>query len=562
MRLAPLCLKFGFGAYKAKMISVKVFELRAGPRTVERVQLEKTGTLAAQLSTLSAAIGKPIGISSAAFHTVRENAIDKEPLATDVPLDAIGITNDSFLVIWLNNTNMTSQGEPQGGVRESDIASPAFLHVESNAPMSETSSLGMDLVGTRTLADSVEEATASIAPPAAAPPPVLTGTSNTNGPNNEWMPLLLREVENAKQKTAFFWERCTAELTRSNSTLEKEHLLKVLGSVTRLTEQQQVVEAAIALLQEQTGDRARVASVLVSICEVNANILKELAAMRQQERTGVQEDVAAIMQLQGKIQESVRFLLPETPSKASIQSPVVATNYVKEAPRLSASSYTISKEEYALHDSLLQQFFSAVGHVTVTVSELLTRFDNLGDIYAAVSVRYNLQRGRMQEAVQRCLQSHLPSLAPATPVVCYLHNGREVEYVESIILHSLGLNLRPPHLWIEVALPPGVENCCSKYYYSSLVGLSQRERPRCLQSVHSDVCRFSELSSVCPRLGLRNPQWMEHDNHTHARLRRSKLAAALLFRRPDLVGNMDAVLGSYTGREETLWKVLTAGAGS
>ncbi|RNF15093.1 uncharacterized protein Tco025E_05611 [Trypanosoma conorhini] len=542
------------------MISVKVFALPAGPRTLRRVQIDKMGTIAAQLPALSAAIGETIEIASATFYAGRGKSIDKEPLATDLPLDAIGITDGSLLAILPKRPKVAPQHEEQKEVKGSSVDKCSFSHVVANTRMSETSSSGRESADPRKLAVPTGEAKGSSAPPAAATRPPPARTADANGLNSELLLSLVREVANAKQEMASFWDKCRVELKRDGPALEKESLLEVLGAVTRLTEQQQIVENAIGSLQEQARDRVQVAAVLASIHEVNANILSELATARQQKSAAVHESVAAIMQLQGKLEGGLRSLALATLPKWSLQSPVAAASCVSELSHLPASSSTILEDEYALHESLLQQFFAAVGYVGVTATELLTHFDSLGDLYAAVSIRYNLQHSPMQEAVQRRLRLHLPPLAPAAPIICYLHDGREAEYVEAVVLRSIGLHLHPPQLWIEVAHPPGGVAACSNYYFSSLVGLSQREKPRCLQKTHSDVCRFPELSSVCPRLGLCNPQWTEHDIHANARLRRSQAAAILLSQRPDLLGNMDAVLELYAGREETLWKLLTVGA--
>ncbi|KEG07480.1 hypothetical protein DQ04_09681040, partial [Trypanosoma grayi] len=149
-------------------------------------------------------------------------------------------------------------------------------------------------------------------------------------------------------------------------------------------------------------------------------------------------------------------------------------------------------------------------------------------------------------------------LAPATPVICSLHEGREVEYLESVTLKSLGITTRSPHTWLEVVLSGNCDAPHCQYYYSSLVCLSQREKPEWLPSTDTTTCHLSELSSICPRLRLRNPQWTEHGS-PYSKLLRSRAAALVLMRRPDLQGNIDVILRSYNKREESLLKLLTVG---
>ncbi|EKG08622.1 hypothetical protein TCSYLVIO_000223 [Trypanosoma cruzi] len=541
------------------MIAVRVFELAAGPRTAKRVQLEKTETIAAQLPVFSEAIGEPLEISSATFYTVRERKIDKQPLPTDVPFEAVGVTDGSFIVIVRKGPNLAPKREVKKELRGSKVDEIAPPQAESNEPASMTSAPEQNSAAADEQVVPVGESREYVASPAEIPQPVPTAApSDAKGPDRESMLSLVREMENVKREIVSSWERWRAELTHGTSKFEKECLVEVLGAVTRLTQQQDAVEKALGRLQQHTQNREQATLVLSSIYEVNKNLLNELSTARQKACGTVEESFAAIMNLQERIEENLRTLVPVNSQKDSIQGTVAAASGVNGTTRHLATSATMPEEAFALHESLIQQFFFAVGQVTVTASEMLNYCDNLTELYTALSLKYNLRHTPMQEALQGYLHAHLPHLASAAPVICYLHEGREVEYVEIVTLRALGLYLSSPHTWLEVALPSTLETPDIRYYYSSLVGLSQREKPKWLQSVSIELCRISALSSVCPRLGLRNPQWTEHDSQSLSKWRRSKAAALLLSYRPDLRGNMDLLLGSYAGREETLLKLITA----
>ncbi|EKF26813.1 hypothetical protein MOQ_009477 [Trypanosoma cruzi marinkellei] len=541
------------------MIAVRVFELIAGPRTAKRVQLEKSKSIAAQLPAFSEAIGGPIEISSATFCTVRERKIDKQPLPTDVPFEAVGVTDGGFIVIVRKGSKLTPQREVKKEVRGVKVEEIAPLQVESNQPVSMAFVPEQNSPAAEEQIVPVGDSKEYVVSPAEIPQPEPTAAlSDAKGPDRESILSLVREMENVKREITTFWERWRAELTHDTSKFEKESLVEVLGAVTRVTQQQDAVEKALGRLQQHTQEREQATLVLSSIFEVNKNLLNELSTARQKAHGTAQESFAAIMNLQERIEENLRTLVPMNSQKDSIQSTVAAASGVNGTTCHLVTSTTMPEEVFALHESLLQRFFLAMGQVTVTASEMLNYCDNLTEIYTAVSLKYNLRHTPMQEALQVYLHAHLPHLASAAPVICYLHEGREVEYVETVTLRSLGLHLGSPHTWLEVVLSSTLETPHTRYYYSSLVGLSQREKPKWLRSVPIEICRISALGSVCPRLGLRNPQCTEHDSHSLSKWRRSKAAALLLYHRPDLRGNMDLLLESYAGREETLLNLLTA----
>ncbi|ORC89098.1 uncharacterized protein TM35_000131020 [Trypanosoma theileri] len=334
---------------------------------------------------------------------------------------------------------------------------------------------------------------------------------------------------------------------------ERERLLEMQDVMTRQLEQQSAIEKSISAMQQQANEHKYEVVSLKSVQDLNEKLSDELTVVRQKMHANVQASVMAIMTLQGKIEESVRALAlkGENNLSTSTNTELNANSDIRVPVHALPT-----EEELIIHERLLHQFFVLVRPTTVSGSDLLHRFrSNLGELYTAISMKYNLGRGLMYESVYGYLHTHLPHLAPATPVICFLHDGHEVEYLELITLDILGLTVRSPSTWLEVRLPGSHKR--SFYYFSSLVGLSQRERPKWVGvlNVEIGVCRISDFCSICPRLSLRNPEWANNDA-PYTKLLQSKVVSLVLSRRPDLQGSIDVILNSYAGREETLLKHL------
>ena len=222
----------------------------------------------------------------------------------------------------------------------------------------------------------------------------------------------------------------------------------------------------------------------------------------------------------------------------------------------------LTSSQLAAHIQLLSDFFlEHCPPLEPRAAQMVKTFGKkLDALYAALCLQYKIPISPQRAVVIAHLREHHAHMLGAADVICDVWEGREAEYVESLELERLGLQLHPLTWTAHVAAgeDEGAEND-NVYYHCALVDMCQWALPTALVNASVATVRPLQLSSACHSTrNLPSNPTTEDDNRGQSHQFIATIVALLMRKDPQRLTQLEELLSEHRGREALLLDDLTS----